>query len=381
MRAGPRTGVAVRLARHGVHRPPTLVGERSLRPPVTQPAGIWIDTSDAIRSIPRPSTGREARTYVASQRTTASTGTRDATVSVHLGTAARLQTTLEHVRHRLSGRTAIDCRSAGEYATVVTMPIRARVWRVLRAATSISARRKSADYDAREYWERRLAERFNVRGVGHIDFSEAYNEWLYRRKADCLERALTGTDLRNKTVLDVGCGTGFFVRWYGERGAKVHGIDITDVSVSRLREDFPQHRFDVADIGSADYPLREQFDIVNIWDVLYHVVEDRRFYAALRNLAASVGAGGCLLVTDQLGGPDDIQDAAHVKRRCLARYQSVLPAEGLQLEQLLPLYCKLNERRAGEPPSDAAAAEYYRYDSTSGFIASRNLSVGVWRRE
>ena len=261
------------------------------------------------------------------------------------------------------------------------MPIRTRARRLLGALAASPAVRRKGAYDAREYWQRRLGERFNLRGVGHIAFSEAYNEWLYRRKGDCLEGALAGIDLRNASVLDVGCGTGFFVRWYSERGARVHGIDITDVSVSRLRAEFPGHRFEVADIGSPDCPPSGRFDIVNVWDVLYHVVDDRRFRTALRNLATSVAPGGRLILTDQLGGAGDVQEVAHVKRRCLAAYQSVLPGEGLELQHLLPLYFKLNERRAGEPEGDAAAAQHYAYDSAAGVIASRNLSVGIWRRE
>jgi SAM-dependent methyltransferase len=245
----------------------------------------------------------------------------------------------------------------------------------------LAGRQEGRPYDAREYWQRRLGERFNLRGVGHIAFSESYNEWLYKRKAACLEQALAGVDLRNETVLDVGCGTGFFVRWYGERGASVDGVDITDVSVSRLREEFPQHRFEVGDIGSPEFPIRRRFDIVNIWDVLYHVVDDRRFETALRNLAASVAPGGRLILTDQLGGPGDTQEAAHVKRRCLARYQSLLPPQGLQLQQLLPLYFRLNQRRQGEAPGDSTVAEDFAHDARTGFIASRNLSLGVWRRE
>jgi SAM-dependent methyltransferase len=236
-------------------------------------------------------------------------------------------------------------------------------------------------YDPRDYWSQRLAGRFNLRGVGHLGFSEAYNAWMYRRKGECLEAVVTEPQLRGARVLDVGCGTGFFVRWYDGRGAAVHGIDITDVSVERLRGDFPRHRFDVADIGSRDFAQAGTCDIVNIWDVLYHIVDDRRFATALENLASAVAPGGRLILTDQLAGAADVQVASHVKFRCLATYQARLPALGLQLQRLHPLYFKLNDDRTGRAQSDELAPEYYEYDTATGFLAADNLAIGVWRRE
>jgi 2-polyprenyl-3-methyl-5-hydroxy-6-metoxy-1,4-benzoquinol methylase len=75
-------------------------------------------------------------------------------------------------------------------------------------------------YDPSEYWERRLSKRFNLRGVGHISYSEGYNTWLYRRKKRCLEDFFGGVDLQGKDVLDIGSGTGFFVEWYLARKAR-----------------------------------------------------------------------------------------------------------------------------------------------------------------
>ena len=58
----------------------------------------------------------------------------------------------------------------------------------------------------KEYWEKRLSERWGLHGVGHISFGLPYNQWLYRlrrriflRQLDCL--ALNPGDV---DVLDVG---------------------------------------------------------------------------------------------------------------------------------------------------------------------------------
>jgi 2-polyprenyl-3-methyl-5-hydroxy-6-metoxy-1,4-benzoquinol methylase len=94
----------------------------------------------------------------------------------------------------------------------------------------------SKPYSPKTFWESRLRSSFDLKGVGHIGFSESYNRWLYRRKRHCLEASLRDTLLRDRNVLDVGCGTSFFVEWYLRRGANVVGIDITDVSIEALKQ-------------------------------------------------------------------------------------------------------------------------------------------------
>src|SRR4051812_42511429 len=113
----------------------------------------------------------------------------------------------------------------------------------------------SSPYQPDTYWQDRLSKHFNLSGVGHLSYSAAYNEWLYRRKANALRQALAGRDVKGSRVLDVGSGTGFFVRWYSERGASVHGVDITAVSVERLSAEFPAHAFTRADISADAVPL------------------------------------------------------------------------------------------------------------------------------
>ncbi|MBT4483617.1 MAG: class I SAM-dependent methyltransferase [Candidatus Latescibacteria bacterium] len=56
------------------------------------------------------------------------------------------------------------------------------------------------------------------------------------KKKQCIESCLVETNLKGKNVLDIGCGTGYFVEWYLEQGANVCGIDITSISVERLKQ-------------------------------------------------------------------------------------------------------------------------------------------------
>ena len=183
-------------------------------------------------------------------------------------------------------------------------------------------------YRPREFWEQRLSEQFDLRGTGETTLSADYNRACYTLRAEVLGRALARADLdpRGRSVLDVGCGTGFWTAWYLERGALYTGLDIAPTSIARLSERYPQARFLLADISEAD--IAGTFDLVNVFDVLYHITDDARWEAALGRLARAVAPGGALLVTDVFGEARGLSE--HNKMRSLERYRAVLAATGLR---------------------------------------------------
>ena len=192
----------------------------------------------------------------------------------------------------------------------------------------------------RDFWQRRLAHQFDVRGTGETGLSLAYNRACYRLRREVLTGALrdVGFDPRGKRVLDVGCGTGFFTAYYLERGARVTGIDIAPVSIETLGARHPEARFILADAGER--PIEGRYDLVNAFDVLYHIVDDARWEAAVTNLAATVELGGLFLASDTFSQLDRL--AEHNRMRPLARYRTLLNAAGLQLAGLHPTHVLLN---------------------------------------
>ena len=199
--------------------------------------------------------------------------------------------------------------------------------------------------DARDFWERRLARQFDLRGTGETELSLAYNRACYQLRREVLTRALRdlGFDPRGKRVLDVGCGTGFFTAYYLERGAHVTGIDIAPVSIETLSARHPDARFILADAGER--PVEGRYDLVNAFDVLYHILDDSRWEAAVTHLAATVEPGGLFLASDTFSTLERL--AEHNRMRPLARYRAVLNAAGLQLAGLHPTHVLLN-RDLGE---------------------------------
>ena len=195
-------------------------------------------------------------------------------------------------------------------------------------------------YEPRSFWEQRLTEQFDLRGTGEIGNSIAYNRACYALRRIQLEHVLRaeGIGLAGRRVLDVGCGTGFFTELYLEHGAHVTGLDITEASIERLRERFPQAEFVRADV--SDEPPAGTYDVVNAFDVLYHITDDARWSRAVRNLANAVAPGGIFLITDVFDRADGL--AEHNVVRPLSVYRSVLEGAGLQVGGLTPTHVLLN---------------------------------------
>ena len=87
-----------------------------------------------------------------------------------------------------------------------------------------------------------------------------YREWLYDRYVSSLIRAC---DLKpGASVLDVGCGQGFFSYLFHKHGMNVHGIDISEVGIWTAKSAYGHLgiSFEVADIEAVKLP--RTFDCV-----------------------------------------------------------------------------------------------------------------------
>jgi SAM-dependent methyltransferase len=111
------------------------------------------------------------------------------------------------------------------------------------------------------------------------------------------KRALSGVagDLRGRAVLDFGCGTGRLTEWLVDRGAFVHGVDVTpemlDVARSRVAGATFAHS-----PGQALPFADATFDCVVTAYVLQYYVSDP---AVFRELARVLKPGGRLLAIEQ----------------------------------------------------------------------------------
>ncbi len=196
-------------------------------------------------------------------------------------------------------------------------------------------------FDPEKYWQKRLEDDFNLtgKGAGHSEFSKRYNFYTYKLKLYVLRRVIKKYHLNIKGVeiLDVGSGTGYFVDFFKRfKPAKIAGIDITNISVNRLTKRFPEYIFFKIDIGAPDIMTIGKFDIINAFDVLHHIPDDRRFENAIRNLSKLAKPGAFLFLTDAFY-PKDTLLANYEKVRSLDTYRRVLRGYRFIPLELIPV--------------------------------------------
>ncbi|MBV9484419.1 MAG: class I SAM-dependent methyltransferase [Frankiaceae bacterium] len=199
-------------------------------------------------------------------------------------------------------------------------------------------------FDADAYWSSRLNEHWGLTGVGHQEYPEHYNRWLYRRKRAVLRRALGGRVIGE--ALDLGSGTGWVVQQLKAAGAtRVAGCELTAVGVDRLRGEHPDVSFHRVEIGVDPLPAgTASIDTVTMLDVIYHLVDDAKFEQALAEIARVLRPGGAAIITDTLAASSQ-QPGEHVVFRGRDRWDPALSAVGLRIASTHPYFKALSHPR------------------------------------
>ena len=203
-----------------------------------------------------------------------------------------------------------------------------------------------APFDNRGYWESRLREHYSLAGVGYLRLGRRFNQWMYKIRGEVFDRVVQGLDSgwAGASVLDVGAGTGFYVDRWKRLGARVTGLDLTEVAVDELSRCFPGNRFVRADIGGPldQVPLRPaSFDAVSAFDVLFHIVDDAAYTRAFQNIASLLKPGGWFLWSDNFL-KTDTKRIAHQASRPLRESVRLVEAAGLEVVTRVPMFVLMN---------------------------------------
>jgi SAM-dependent methyltransferase len=193
---------------------------------------------------------------------------------------------------------------------------------------------RNEPFDAKAYWDKRY-DSIDASKSGHVDLPVEYNAWLYRRKQDHVAKALAAVraSLRGKRLLEIAAGSGAWMNfWQAEGVADYLGIDLSQNAIDDLRTRFPQNRFlqrDLNEPGLAQ-AVGTEYDCVSAIDVLYHVMDDDRFRALIKEIGDVTKPGGLLVIHDQfLHGP--ARDHVYLRWRPLADYEDVLRNAGFEI--------------------------------------------------
>ena len=227
-------------------------------------------------------------------------------------------------------------------------------------------------FDPVAFWEKRL-EPFDLSAVGYAGLGLRYNEWLYRVRSFAFRRALADVqlDLDGARVLDVGSGTGFYVReWLAAGAEAVVGSDLTSTATGRLKGVFPRLEFVQFDI-SAEPPFdRASFDVISAFDVLFHIVEDARYRAAISNFSGLLRRGGLLFFSENFVHGDRSKHV-HMVSRSRAEIEDLLRHAGLEIVTRRPMFIIMNA------PVDSESALHQRLWRQFARVVSRHEGIGA----
>jgi 2-polyprenyl-3-methyl-5-hydroxy-6-metoxy-1,4-benzoquinol methylase len=199
----------------------------------------------------------------------------------------------------------------------------------------------------KEYWEKRLTENYSLDGTGFQTLGQQYNKWMYRIRKSIVKKYVKKTlsGLNYVNVFDVGSGTGFYVDMWLELGVRrVVGSDITDVAVKNLKRNYPHNEFYTLDIGEEELPDQletEKFEIISAFDVLFHIVDDARYFTAIGNINKLLAHGGFFFFSDNFLHRDALR-SHHQVSRSLASVERILQKTGFEILDRIPMFVIMN---------------------------------------
>jgi SAM-dependent methyltransferase len=199
-------------------------------------------------------------------------------------------------------------------------------------------------YEPDKYWEELLSRDFSLTGVGYQGLGKNYNTWLYRARTRIMEWFLGkyAPDPGSSRILDIGCGTGFYVEFWRRRGARlVTGIDLTQKSVQELSAKYRNYNFYRKDIGEENIALEGPFDLITAFDVLFHIVDEDRFENAVRNISLLAHRGTLILISDNFVRKARAAGFNQV-HRTIDRFTEVLDKNGIEILELKPVFYLMN---------------------------------------
>jgi ubiquinone/menaquinone biosynthesis C-methylase UbiE len=123
--------------------------------------------------------------------------------------------------------------------------------------------------------------------LSDIEF-RAMDSWWRRWGQEHFEVPLfqrMGLDIRNKDVLEIGCGNGYGAFLIQQRSPRSYfGVDVMEEQISKARERYPQYQFALQDATDLGQFADGSKDIVIIFGVLHHIPEWRKVIDEIRRV-------------------------------------------------------------------------------------------------
>jgi SAM-dependent methyltransferase len=133
-------------------------------------------------------------------------------------------------------------------------------------------------YDSGEY----ISHSDTKKGITNFLFHSARSLMLYRKKR-VIKNA---TGLKTGTLLDIGCGTGYFPAFMKKSGWRVTGVEVNEKAREYAREKFNLDVFTEDEFNARN---SDQFDCITLWHVFEHFHDPVKYLTMISSLLNKSG--------------------------------------------------------------------------------------------
>ncbi len=176
----------------------------------------------------------------------------------------------------------------------------------------------------REYWDRRIGQNGRYTSVGDIGLAEPVNKYRKESLFRGIDISLEDLNfsLKDKRILDAGCGTGIYSQFYSQKGGEVFGFDFSREAVKDVKARRVPGHWIIASLSRI--PFEDSFfDLTHCFSVLYHIMNDSEWRKALEEFCRVTKVGGLLLLRTEWV-TEKKQFGSHQKYRRNVDYLEIL---------------------------------------------------------
>ncbi|MDD5773747.1 MAG: methyltransferase domain-containing protein [bacterium] len=154
----------------------------------------------------------------------------------------------------------------------------------------------------KEYWDNR-AQQYGNSQNGFKAICSYGSPYFYNKYIDLIHKKvfykmLNSIDIKNKKVLDLGCGVGRWCRILAQKGAKVTGADISNemIKIAGIPADKNVDFLNAA-IAEIELPA-DTFDLITCVTVLQHITDEKEFKKSVGNMVRLLNKNGKIFILE-----------------------------------------------------------------------------------
>jgi len=154
----------------------------------------------------------------------------------------------------------------------------------------------------KKYWEERADGTFCSVGVKSVpeEMSKLANDLFNFVVKRFLERYYGDIEaLKNKKILDAGCGIGYNILFFEEFSNHTYAADISEKMVNTAKKQLNRTELCVGDAASLPF-ASEKFDITLCKATLQHILDDKEADNAISELCRVTKKEGLMIIADEV---------------------------------------------------------------------------------